>query len=444
MSDTPLYDFLKTYRASEISRFHMPGHKGAFPPLLQEDLCSLDITEIQGADSLFECSGILREAERNAEKLYHSVRTLYSAGGSTLCIQTMLSLVRPRGKKIILARNSHKAAINAMALLGLEPVWLHPQKLDDSVFPGIITPKQVRNALQRHPDAAAVYLTSPDYFGILCDIRGIKAECEHLGVPLLVDNAHGAHLCVCDGKHPIRQGADLCCDSAHKTLPALTGAALLHINNPELLAGAKETMSLFGSTSPSYLIMLSTELAIRWLSTEGKTAFEQLRNRVSRIEDLFVQRGFATPSAYLRDDTRIVLDTLHGGYYGEEFAVRLRNAGMEPEFISQGAVVLLTSPFNREEDFHKLEAFAACLPKRQPIFNPVADFSAPLQVMSIRQAVLSSYELIPLEQAEGRTCADARISCPPGVPVVMPGEVIDKKSKNILKMYGINDIKVVK
>ncbi len=313
MSQTPLYDFLKQYRAGGCSRLHMPGHKGNFPLLNQEDLCSLDITEIQGADSLFECGGILREAEKNAETLYHTARTLYSAGGSTLCIQTMLALVRPRGSKIILSRNSHKAAINVMALLGLQPVWLYPQKLDDTVFPGIVTPSQIRDALAEHPDAAAVYLTSPDYFGICCDIRGIKTECEAFGVPLLVDNAHGAHLCVFEEMHPVQQGADLCCDSAHKTLPALTGSALLHIGNPAFIPGAKETMSLFGSTSPSYLIMLSAELALNWLAAEGKAAFEALQKRVFKIEKQFAERGFASPSSYRRDSTRIVLDTLYGG-----------------------------------------------------------------------------------------------------------------------------------
>ncbi len=444
MPQTPLYNFLKQYHASGCSRLHMPGHKGNFPLLNQEGLGSLDITEIQGADSLFECNGILREAEKNAEALYHSTRTLYSAGGSTLCIQTMLALVRPRGGKIILSRNSHKAAVNAIALLGLEPVWLFPKKLDDTVFPGIITPEQIRDALLKHPDAAAVYVTSPDYFGILCNIRGIKTECEAFGVPLLVDNAHGAHLCIFDGMHPIQQGADLCCDSAHKTLPALTGSALLHIGNPEFTAGAKETMSLFGSTSPSYLIMLSTELALNWLAEEGKTAFKTLQNRVFKIEKQFVENGFATPASYRRDSTRIVLDTLYGGYPGEEFAALLRSFGMEPEFVSKGAVVLLTSPFNREEDFRRLEQFAASLPKRERIHTRIPEFPVPDRAMSVRQAVLSPFEVLSLEQAEGKTCADARISCPPGVPVVMPGEVIDKKIRNILKMYGINDIKVVK
>lgn len=444
MARTPIYDFLQQYRDSGISRLHMPGHKGIFPPLTQETLYALDITEIQGADSLFECSGILREAEENAARLYHSARTLYSAGGSTLCIQTMLSLVRSRGSKIILARNSHKAAINAMALLGLEPVWLYPHKLDNTVFPGIISPEQVRQALQEHPDAAAVYLTSPDYFGILCDVRGIKNECERFSVPLLVDNAHGAHLCTENAMHPIAQGADLCCDSVHKTLPALTGAALLHIGNPELIPGAKENMSLFGSTSPSYLIMLSTELALDWLEREGSAAFSLLRHRVKRLEALFQALGFSTPDAYRRDASRIVLDTFSGGYSGNEFAALLRKAKIEPEFVSDGAVVLLTSPFNPEEDFVRLGEFAATLSTRKPIHSLSPSLPAPQRVLRVREAVLSPFELVEIERAAGRICADARISCPPGVPVIVPGERIDKKIMNILKMYGINDIKVVK
>lgn len=444
MAATPIYDFLRQYRDSGISRLHMPGHKGNFPPLNLELLSALDITEIQGADSLFECSGILRQAEEYAAKLYRSARTLYSAGGSTLCIQTMLAMARPRGNTIILARNSHKAAVNAMALLGLEPVWLYPHKLDGTVFPGVITPEQVRRALEEHPDAAAVYLTSPDYFGVLCDIRGIKAQCRRFGVPLLVDNAHGAHLCVMDGLHPIAQGADLCCDSVHKTLPALTGAALLHIGNPAFLPGAKETMSLFGSTSPSYLVMLSIELALNWLEAEGADAFRQLALRTKRLETMFQAQGFQTPNAYQRDSTRIVLDTLCGGYSGPEFASLLRAAKLEPEYISDGAAVLLTSPFNSEEDFARLGRFAASLSPRRPIRSLSPVLPVPERAMSIREAVLSPFELVEIGRACGRICADARISCPPGVPVIVPGERLDKKIMNILKMYGINDIKVVK
>ncbi len=154
-------------------------------------------------------------------------------------------------------------------------------------------------------------------------------------------------------------------------------------------------MSLFGSTSPSYLIMLSAELALNWLAAEGKAAFEALQKRVFKIEKQFAERGFASPSSYRRDSTRIVLDTLYGGYSGEEFAALLRSFGMEPEFVSKGAVVLLTSPFNREEDFRRLEQFAASLPMRERIHTRVPELPAPEQAMSVRQAVLSPFEVLP-------------------------------------------------
>ncbi len=262
---TPLFDAIEALlRRQDFSRFHTPGHKGSALGFLSA-VTPWDFTEVRGADSLFEADGPISETERLYTGFCGTAGSFLSAGGSTLCIQAMLRLVQPLGQKILIGRNAHGSAVSAMALLGLTPVWLCPETGTD-LLPAPITPAQAEAALARHPDAAAVYVTSPDYFGKLTDIAGLSEVCRRYGVPLLVDNAHGAELFFTDGaRHPMQLGADLCCDSLHKTLPVLTGGAMLHVGDTALArksgfaASAKEAMHLFGSTSPSYLVMLSMD-----------------------------------------------------------------------------------------------------------------------------------------------------------------------------------------
>ncbi len=268
-TETPLRRALEEYIDAGWSRLHMPGHKGApiepFGPL-----AAYDLTEVEGTDSLFEDDGPLKELEEIFTQLYGTRSSVISAGGSTLCIQAMLRLVAREGGKVIAGRNIHAAAVNAMALLGLEPVWVYPQRYTEERLIGRIAPADVAAVLQRESDICAVYITSPDYFGVMSDIEGIAEVAHAHGVPLLVDNAHGAHLRFLRGEdgrplHPMQLGADLCCDSLHKTLPALTGAALLHCNREEYVPQLKGAMTVFGSTS--------SELPASMLSIDSTAAF---------------------------------------------------------------------------------------------------------------------------------------------------------------------------
>ncbi|MGB4661180.1 MAG: hypothetical protein WBI07_18555, partial [Mobilitalea sp.] len=273
---TPIYDFVQNYRKQDISRLHMPGHKGHVFLGCEE----IDITEIQSADSLYEASGIIAESEDIATSLFESEHTYYSTEGSSQCIQAMLYLTLQQSKTstdsnrpvLLAARNVHKAFVHACALNDLDVTWMYPD--DDtshSICSCVITPSQLERSILAMPQKAiAVYVTSPDYLGIQMDIAGLASVCKKFDLPLLVDNAHGAYLKFLPvPQHPMDLGATMCCDSGHKTLPVLTGGAYLHISKeapPSYSSNARSALSLFGSTSPSYLILQSLDLCNRYLT----------------------------------------------------------------------------------------------------------------------------------------------------------------------------------
>ena len=253
---TPISDFIKEYENKKAVRLHMPGHKGK--------KYGGDITEIHGADVLYSSKGIIAESQKNAAEMFGSYRTFYSAEGSTLAIKAMLALVTEGKEKrrILAGRNAHKAFIYGCALLDIIPEWIFPDTFYD-ICTCEITPKNVEEALKKCNELpCAVYITSPDYLGVQTDIEGISKVCRAYEVPLLVDNAHGAYTAFLEkSEHPLHLGADMCCDSAHKTLPVLTGGAYLHIseNGKKYACGAQNALALFASTSPSYLILSSLD-----------------------------------------------------------------------------------------------------------------------------------------------------------------------------------------
>ena len=322
--ETPLYTALTDYQKKKYASFHTPGHKNTIS-FLKYNLYDLDFTELPDTDSLFEAEGCILKAEQTAAKAFSTLLCVLSAGGCTMCIQGMLRLAAPSGGKLVCGRIIHRSAVNTMALLGIDPVWIMPEPNAGEGLAGRITPEGVRRALEKNPEAKGVYLTSPDYYGVICDIQGIACVCKKYGVPLLVDNAHGAHLgYLSENLHPIHLGASMAACSAHKTLPVLTGGAWLQINDSRYLEGVKEAMSLFGSTSPSYPVMASLDLCRAWLEEEGQKAFQTLERRVGAVKKLAAAKGLGIPEG-LTDPVRITLNTAKIGLTGQK---RLRASGM--------------------------------------------------------------------------------------------------------------------
>lgn len=446
--NTPLGEAIEKIHEENRAPFYMPGHKGRLPYPLSE-AAKYDITEIEGADSLYEASGALLALENRIASAYGSGMSLLSAGGSTLCIQTMLYLARRRGRKVIAARNCHRAAVSTMGLIGLEPLWIAcpPSFGDRFGIDGIATqpqPEAVERLLYDNPDAVAVYLTSPDYFGQMADIPAISELCRRYNVKLLVDNAHGAHLNrFRAAMHPMQLGADMCCDSLHKTLPVLTGGAALHLEAAELYDEAKYAMSLFGSSSPSYLIMLSIDSALEQMET-GDNELLSLGGYVGALKERLADYGYQTIRSFVCDPTKLAVGFATVGYTGQEFGAYLRERGIEPEYVAEGVAVFMPSTSNTPEELSLLERVLLQLPRRQAIAPHYSDGRLPRQPLSIQEAMGRPHHLVQLDNAEGRISARLMSSCPPGTPVAVPGEEITAETIFALKSSGVEYIYVVK
>lgn len=437
---TPIYDFVRAYGESGRSRFHMPGHKGREFLGIE----GLDVTEISGADVLYDPSGIIEESENNATVLFGSRHTYYGTEGSTQCIKAMLTLAANGEEKplFLAARNVHKAFIYGVAMLDGDVKWLLSE---GHICHSKITPKDVEEgilSLDRRP--SGVYITSPDYLGNVLDVRGIADVCKKHGVPLLVDNAHGAYTAFLkENKHPIALGATMCCDSAHKTLPALTGGAYLHVGKSFDVSDAtvREALATFSSTSPSYLILESLDLCNKYISDGYCEKLSLCAERVSEFKRALLDKGFFDESG---EQLKIAINAKRSGYTGEELNEILFKLGGVAEFYDEDYLVLMITPENDGKDFLRLYEFLDSFSPKEPIKEKRIALPKPRELVSIRRAVLGASEFIEVEKAEGRICASPTVSCPPAVPIAISGEEITKAHIEAFIYYGINKISVLK
>ena len=437
MISTPICDFARDYAERNPARFHMPGHKGkGF--LGCEDR---DLTEIEGADDLYHPAGIIAESEANASKLF-GWPTVYSTEGSSLCIRAMLALAYTaagRRGRVLAGRNAHKTFLSAAILLDFPIRWLWA---GEDYLSCPVTPEQVEQAiLEEGEKPFAVYLTSPDYLGNMADIRGISRVCGKYGVRLLVDNAHGAYLkFLPESRHPMDLGADLCCDSAHKTLPVLTGGAYLHFREEEMRGKVKDAMALFGSTSPSYLIMQSLDRANPYL--EGLP--QRLRTFapwVAALKDRLLERGLTLGG---EEPLKLTWMTRPWGYTGTEIAEILEKKNLICEFRDEGHIVFMFTPENDPWELEKLSRAICQIPRREALPDEAQQGVEPKAACSPRQAVFGERERIPVGESAGRILANLSVSCPPAVPILMCGEEIEEAMLPLLRALGWQFVEVVK
>ena len=480
--NTPICDFVEKYaNDSNKLRLHMPGHKGFSLTGLEK----YDITEIPGADSLYEASGIIAQSEQNASKIFDA-GTFFSTEGSSLCIRAMLYLALngtsmengPNSSDrpwILAGRNAHKTFLSAAALLDFDIEWIYPKKEEDYLSCEVLADEVEERITSAPSKPIAVYITSPDYLGNTVDVKAIAKVCHKHGVLLLVDNAHGAYLkFLPKSKHPIDLGADMCCDSAHKTLPALTGAAYLHVAKHMLaeteLSSAyktkksiskkgvwlgkreqerllfsreqvKNALALFGSTSPSYLILKSLDAVNEYLSWSYITRLSIFVGCVEALKKSLIESGYELIGD---EPLKITIRAKDYGYTGYELAEELAKKDIICEFCDPDYLVLMLVPEIYQKGLMRIKEALMDIPSREKIAKKSPKFRKLKQVMSVRKAMFLQGELLPVEECEGRILQAATVGCPPAVPIAICGERLDAHAIACFRYYGIDSVAVIK
>ena len=463
----PISGFLEKYDSDkDIIRLHMPGHKGKFAD------CDNDITEVHGADSLYEADDIILESEKLTSNLFGTRRTFYSTEGSSQVIKAMCYLaVRYACKKtgdysrtdyaIAASRNVHKSFINASMLMEFDIEWLPSEDEEFSICKCIVTPDGLRRFLTDYKKnnkktLAAVFVTSPDYLGNMLDIKGLAYVAHEFNTLLLCDNAHGSYLkFVGGGLHPMELGADMCTDSAHKTLPVLTGGAYLHVskNAPQdLEAEARQALLLFGSTSPSYKILRSLDLALERIEPKK---YEECAQLLDELKDSLREMGL---KIYCSEPLKITLDLRESGIDGKNLAKELRDRKIICEYGEPEFVVTMWSPFNEYPTaFDRFKNAVEEIIKNENVSSD--SFEAEVNIKNefrkkkfkLPEVVYQPYETLLMlkkivkvdDSIIGEIAADNLTGCPPAISPVIAGEKIDKDIVDILKFYGVEEIGVI-
>lgn len=445
MTDTPLYSALVAFAEENRARFHMPGHKGTPSGCKLDGAFAIDYTEIPQTGNLYLEDGPIAEAEALAARWYGMGSCVFLTCGATQGIKAMLASACPMGGKILADRNCHKSVWDACALLQIEPDYLCPETIEAYGITGGLDAEELEARLQTG-GYAALLVTSPTYYGYCMDLKPIAEAAHRHGAKLLVDAAHGSHLRACGLEDAAFQGADSVVFSAHKTLRALTQGAYLLTRTREEGKTMRANAALFGTSSPSYPIMASLDLARAEMESGSYAAFAKRCRAFRRM----IEENTPFPVPDLGDPCRLSIFTACAGLSGEEAAQRLRKRGIEPEMADCNSVVCIATPADESENLFRLEKALLALAREEKA-GPSCVVSAgrllPEKAMTVREACFSPWEELPLCDCAGKTAAQGIAPYPPGVPVIAPGEKIHQNFIEYLgkRRYNIsNKVKVVK
>lgn len=441
--------FLLSHAGKDPVSFHMPGHKGS--AIYRENgygdfldhFVDCDITEIPGADNLYQAEDIIADTMAKYRTLY-GVRESYLLinGSSAGLVASILTCV-PRGGKLVMARNCHKSIFNGLLMAGAEPVYLHPEMIDDYGISGEISLESVKAAIAEHPDASAVILPSPNYYGICSDIKAIATAVHEAGMVLIVDQAHGAHLHFF-GSHldePFKSaddlGADIVIQSTHKTLASFTQSAIVNLCTDRVDKYLfEDKLQLIESTSPSYLLMASLDINGDLLEKQGERLIGEWEENLKWFYETAPEavNGLRVMSHPMLDHTKINLDMSAYGIDGLELEELLNERGIFPELVTGNIVMCMTGIGNKRCDYERLlEALKEIAAEHRLCEDSCGTTTAPKATQAVTMkrlqqvAIPSAKESVSMEEAAGRVCAASIIPYPPGIPIICPGEIIDQE-----------------
>ena len=453
-----LYRALEIYSQEDYYPFHMPGHKRN-PDTVNTDLpFDRDITEIEGFDNLHHPEGILKKAQETAANVYGTKECYYSVNGSTAALLAAVSAAVPRKGQILVARNCHKAAYHALYLRNLIPTYVYPQMDQKWWINGGISPDKVERALAENPEIKAVLLTSPTYDGVVSDIEKIAEIVHRYEIPLIVDEAHGAHFHFSNyfPTSAAELGADLVIQSFHKTLPSMTQTAVLHNCSDRVDSRLiRRFMGIYQSSSPSYILMASMDACMEKMSSDGNEMFreftkilEKARRRLSECKYIrLVSPEIGTAGVFDYDRSKLLFSTRYASMTGSELAqILLEKYHIQVEMETEHYVLALAAVGDSEEGFERLcqaieeidQEEAQKTKEKRETEEPKAGrtaYTSLSQFMSITEAMESESEIRKLEESVGRISAEFGYLYPPGIPLIVPGEQITGQFIRNMRIY---------
>ena len=461
-----LYDKLKEYSKSDFYPFHMPGHKRNVKLIKEQYGIDIDITEIDGFDMLYEADDVLKEALERAKKFWGTEKTYFLVNGSTVGILTAMHSCLTQGDRIIIGRNCHKAVYNASELLKLNNTYLYPKYIPKYGINGGYSAKELENLFEKNSNIKAVVITSPTYDGIVSDIKTLADITHKNGAVLIVDEAHGAHFGISDKfpKPAYDMGADLVIESMHKTLPTFTQTALLHLSKEGKKRvdekKIKHFWSIFQTSSPSYVFMANMDKCISFLDKNGNEIYEkfsndieEFRKKCDKLHDIHIpgKELIGTNEVFDVDLSKLIINSSMGGKPMNDILRKKFHLEMEMEAAKY--VLAITTFCDNKEGFDRLykalDYIDAELKKItnkseiKKIKNTNFELVRNIQEMSISNAVNSNTKLVDIENAINKVSAEYLYLYPPGIPLIVPGEVVDVKLVEQIKEYKNRNYEIV-
>ena len=471
---------LNKYINENNIRFHMPGHKGHCNDYdilkqISENLYSLDLTEVDGTDDLHSPESSIKESQEDIAKIYNAKESFYIVNGSTAGIYSMILSCTNKGDKIIIQRNCHRSVFMAAYLGSLETEYITPSVLDDFSFAASISPKDVENSLKENPDAKAVVLTSPTYYGTCINIKEISKITNKYGVLLLIDAAHGAHFPFNKNlpNNPIVEGADMEVVSFHKTLPSLTQTGVLNVSKNAIdkidIGKLKFMLSLYQSTSPSYIFLSSMEAAAYIMKKDGDVLLNNVIEYINDFKNKIKKHDFykvlgkehiGQSNINNLDDTRLVISSKIGG--AKLSQILRENYQIQVEMADDKNIIIIGSVFDKKYYYEKLyNALVEIESKYKDLkWNnkkyEILDYTYK-KIYTIEKGYSLEKETILLKDSIGKVAGEIVAPYPPGIPILLPGEEITynkikciENCKNLgIRFNGpedksLNTIKIIK